>query len=713
MAKFRLSPPFDKWRPPKRLAAASKPNLEELGAQLAAVALAINCPGSFGRLTIVDAPVPWNHGKTRRASEKSRPWPLIPCWGTRRSPSAAPSTSLSAHTKTNFVQSAARVFSEPGNRASMRDKSSPGHEGLRYRKLSEVPITAHSDSFVLLRPRGILPQNFPRRFTERTVVLLSSLYTLIPKGLFFGSLRFISGYVQIYIYSRVVRALFRTLQLIRESKKRRLVLNMVRDKIYEYDSSDSDSFIKEDSYRRKIRVHRRPIEKSRFVHVTEKGRERASSVSRMDPKIYIDINNEQIRRSSPSPERGRARSYSRQRKSEWDSVEQSILKDQHDFLTRQKIKEEVRRECEKEKERQRKEVQDAQRLDLETQIQIQRMKLDELINGKHRDNPSREEEEKYRYRKKQLDELFRETEKHKLELEKEREVERQREYERQRNWDREWARMLREDRSWSRERRDQCWTREEIQNELSHEELRRIKQDQANKRHVEDAFLVARAQAMEEEKKAKEHEDKIRAKIKAEQDKADAERLERANYEKKLREDAIAEFQKREAEKELKRREAEKKAEKEFNERLSKMLCEFGTTEAEMKDFLHHSKKECKEVTEIKEVKEVTEIVPAGGSNSHCMKVHRRFIGPASLDAYGLPWEWDPYDADYILVNCFVPHQLQEELFEHSRRQRETQLITAGPAVPDEFIEMRVNDKKRDKFYLVRKKPKKTVLVPR
>lgn len=50
------------------------------------------------------------------------------------------------------------------------------------------------------------------------------------------------------------------------------------------------------------------------------------------------------------------------------------------------------------------------------------------------------------------------------------------------------------------------------------------------------------------------------------------------------------------------------------------------------------------------------------------IKVHTRYMVPETLYAYNLPWMYDPTDAEYIIIQEYVNYELQNELFEHSKK---------------------------------------------
>ena len=58
-------------------------------------------------------------------------------------------------------------------------------------------------------------------------------------------------------------------------------------------------------------------------------------------------------------------------------------------------------------------------------------------------------------------------------------------------------------------------------------------------------------------------------------------------------------------------------------------------------------------------------------------------------------------DGNYIIIKQWISEDFQEELFAHSRRLREGKLVAQHSST---LTELKVNDRKKDKMYLVRKK---------
>ncbi|KAJ9484871.1 hypothetical protein VN97_g8496 [Penicillium thymicola] len=83
------------------------------------------------------------------------------------------------------------------------------------------------------------------------------------------------------------------------------------------------------------------------------------------------------------------------------------------------------------------------------------------------------------------------------------------------------------------------------------------------------------------------------------------------------------------------------------------------------------------------------------------IKVHRKHLLPDSLMAYSLPWDWDEHDPNYIIIKQWIDDDFQEMLFAHTRRIREGKVLAQ---TSHSTTELKVNDRKKDRLYMVRKK---------
>ncbi|KAJ5230661.1 hypothetical protein N7489_011369 [Penicillium chrysogenum] len=115
--------------------------------------------------------------------------------------------------------------------------------------------------------------------------------------------------------------------------------------------------------------------------------------------------------------------------------------------------------------------------------------------------------------------------------------------------------------------------------------------------------------------------------------------------------------------------------------------------EKEKKEKEEKAKKEKEEKEKKEKEKEETKLT--------WIKVHRKHLLPDTLIAYGLPWDWDENDTNYIIIKKWIDDEFQEQLFAHTRRLREGKVIAS---TSHSMTELKVNDRKKDKLFLVRKK---------
>ncbi|ETI20887.1 hypothetical protein G647_07230 [Cladophialophora carrionii CBS 160.54] len=173
-----------------------------------------------------------------------------------------------------------------------------------------------------------------------------------------------------------------------------------------------------------------------------------------------------------------------------------------------------------------------------------------------------------------------------------------------------------------------------------------------------------------------------------------------AKLEKERKEKEQDELRKKILKDEEERREKEKQKKKaeeeEFERKVKEKFMNAGYTPEEIEEVLH--KKKAQRATLAIDLHRPTFI-----------KVNRKYLHPDTLDHYGLPWEWDARDDEFIIIKRYIDHSLQDELFEHTRRLKERKLIT-GPYVKETktITTLTPNTKgfvkKGDKMYVVREK---------
>ncbi|KAK7532620.1 hypothetical protein IWX46DRAFT_353164 [Phyllosticta citricarpa] len=116
------------------------------------------------------------------------------------------------------------------------------------------------------------------------------------------------------------------------------------------------------------------------------------------------------------------------------------------------------------------------------------------------------------------------------------------------------------------------------------------------------------------------------------------------------------------------REEAEEKFEKEMHDRLHKL----GYSEDQIQHMMKGEKAKDTHLT----------IVPGHRSGIPTyIKIHKSHLEVATLTYFGLPWEWDRSDSDYIIILKEMDHRETEVLFEHTKslRRRTTLTIEERP----------------------------------
>uniref|UniRef100_A0A093V6H5 Reticulocyte-binding protein 2 like a n=1 Tax=Talaromyces marneffei PM1 TaxID=1077442 RepID=A0A093V6H5_TALMA len=240
--------------------------------------------------------------------------------------------------------------------------------------------------------------------------------------------------------------------------------------------------------------------------------------------------------------------------------------------------------------------------------------------------------------------------------------------------------------------------------------IKRLEDMERKAAEEEEAKRIAQEKHLKEvekREKIKAERDRIIKEIKDEEARKALEEEEHRKEMAELKRKAIEEWKQAEEAKKMKEIEEQKARDKEFRERLR---LEFGYSEEEIEKML----KKKHEQEEKKEEKHEHHHHGGGGGGGGAIvvlepprekttfiRVHRKYLLPATLDAFKLPWDWDDRDGNYIIIKQWISEDFQEELFAHTRRLRGGKLIEETSTT---LTELKVNDRKRDKMYLVRKK---------
>ncbi|QKX55836.1 uncharacterized protein TRUGW13939_02934 [Talaromyces rugulosus] len=220
------------------------------------------------------------------------------------------------------------------------------------------------------------------------------------------------------------------------------------------------------------------------------------------------------------------------------------------------------------------------------------------------------------------------------------------------------------------------------------EEAKRI----AHERHLKE---------IEERENIKAEKDRLKKELQDEEARKALEESERKKELAILKAQAVDEWKRAEDSKRLKEIKEKEQKDKEFKERLR---AEFGYSEEQIEKLLNKEKKDEEKKDKKEKEKEKDKdgkLVILEPEKTTFIKVHRKWLLPQTLDAFRLPWGWDERDPNYIIIKQFITEEFQEELFSHSRRIREGKLVTETSTT---LTELKVNDHKKDKMYLVRKK---------
>ncbi|EED21475.1 hypothetical protein TSTA_087080 [Talaromyces stipitatus ATCC 10500] len=75
--------------------------------------------------------------------------------------------------------------------------------------------------------------------------------------------------------------------------------------------------------------------------------------------------------------------------------------------------------------------------------------------------------------------------------------------------------------------------------------------------------------------------------------------------------------------------------------------------------------------------------------SKHANQVNQKYLLPKTLKEFNLPWTWDDSDRDYLIIKQYISQDLQDALFEHSRRlmERKERLHSIGRKVLDELTD--------------------------
>ncbi|KAL8672900.1 MAG: hypothetical protein Q9168_002654 [Polycauliona sp. 1 TL-2023] len=202
-----------------------------------------------------------------------------------------------------------------------------------------------------------------------------------------------------------------------------------------------------------------------------------------------------------------------------------------------------------------------------------------------------------------------------------------------------------------------------------------------------------------EELERKEEEEAARERAKQEMLLAEAKKAAKKKEEEEFKKRVIAEAEFEKREKEMKEKKKKEDEDKMFKARLKDMYLAQGYSEESIEIMIKDAENKRRgshgghsphsphsphalgghdgAMVHIQETMNVVNL-----SKPTYLKVHRKHLSPDTLDAYGLPWEWDDRDANYIVIKRWISENDQDKLFEHTRKlreQREQKMLTSAP----------------------------------
>ncbi|PKY05201.1 hypothetical protein P168DRAFT_326904 [Aspergillus campestris IBT 28561] len=255
---------------------------------------------------------------------------------------------------------------------------------------------------------------------------------------------------------------------------------------------------------------------------------------------------------------------------------------------------------------------------------------------------------------------------------------------------------------------------EEEQRHVEHRyKLRKYEEEQRRAAEEEEVRVKMREEKLRDlQRKMEEEEERERIKkeIRDEEARQLLEEQEKQRKEAAMKQAVIEEYQLTEERRKNAMRDMQKQQDEAFKQRLR---VEYGLSEEKIEELLKQKNKDEKKSKEKGKDKDKDkddkdddkEKKGKGKQIEHqrptWIKVHRDHLLPETLISYNLPWDFDDLDGNYLIIKEYIPEDLQDELFAHTKRIRQGRLVSQTSSSQ---TELRVNDRRKDKMYLVRKK---------
>ncbi|KAK5938556.1 hypothetical protein PMZ80_009528 [Knufia obscura] len=248
-------------------------------------------------------------------------------------------------------------------------------------------------------------------------------------------------------------------------------------------------------------------------------------------------------------------------------------------------------------------------------------------------------------------------------------------------------------------------------------EAKRLKKEAEAKAERERLLLEAKEKAAKDKAERQRIWDEERARQKQEEENERQgrkrillEEEERKKKEKEKHEQLRKQILAEEEEKIAKEKAKKKKEEEEFQQKVKERFMKAGYSPDYIEDILDEKSRKSALVTRKHSTRTSERQLAIDMSRPTYIRVKEEHLLPETLDEYGLPWEFDRTDGRYLLIKEYISHELQQELFEHTRKlriRREKLLITDG-YTKDTVTTLKpgnvFKDKSSDEMYIVRRK---------
>ncbi|KAK5074582.1 hypothetical protein LTR70_010271 [Exophiala xenobiotica] len=248
-------------------------------------------------------------------------------------------------------------------------------------------------------------------------------------------------------------------------------------------------------------------------------------------------------------------------------------------------------------------------------------------------------------------------------------------------------------------------------------EAKRLKKEAEFKAERERLMLEAKDKAAKEKAERQRIIAEEREKQRKEEEEAKEERRrilleeeERRKKEKDKQEELRKRILAEEEERVAKEKAKKKKEEEEFQQKVKERFMKAGYSPDYIEDILEEKKRTTDLVKRKHSTRTNERQLAIDMSRPTYIRVKIEHLLPETLDTYNLPWDYDATDERYILIKEYISHELQQELFEHTRKLkvRQQRLLITDGYVKDTVTTLKPKDvfknKGSDEMFVVRRK---------